>query len=89
MLTLLAVRGILLWIFIPLGFLLWLLAFSWISRVGLSAFLGWMDLNLLAALQRVLLRPVTKESSMPRIAFVPLTRLDSVRHRIHFARDPF
>jgi len=88
-LALLVVRGLLLWILIPLGFVLWLLVFSWTARVGPGAFLGWLDLNLLAALQRVLLRPVSGQLPMPRVEFVPLRRLQSVSHRVHLALDPF
>jgi hypothetical protein len=85
----LVTRGLLLWILIPLGFTLWLLVFSWTARVCLAAFIGWLDLNLLAALQRVLRFPGSGELPMPRVEFVPLRRLQSVSHRVHLSRDPF
>jgi hypothetical protein len=87
--ALLAVRGLLLWILIPLGFVLWLLVFSWTGRVGPGAFLAWLDLNLLAALQRVLLRSASGQPPMPRVEFVPLRRLQFVSHRVHLALGPF
>lgn len=88
-LALLLVRGLLLWILIPIGFVLWLLVFGWIARVGIGAFLGWLDLNLLAALQRVLTHPVSGQLPMPRVEFVPVQRVQSVRHRVHLVYDPF
>ncbi len=51
-LALMLVRGILLWIVIPIGFTLWLLVFCWTARVGLGEYLGWLELNLIAALHR-------------------------------------
>jgi hypothetical protein len=58
--ALMVVRGLLLWILIPVGFLLWLL-FGWILGVAPGQFLGWLDLNLIATLQRVLIRPIDGE----------------------------
>jgi hypothetical protein len=88
-LALLVVRGLLLWILIPIGFVLWLLVFGWTARVGLGAFIGWLDLNLVAALQRVLIRPVSGQLPMPRVEFVPVRRVQSVSHRVHLVYDPF
>lgn len=88
-LVLLVVRGLLLWILIPLGFALWLLSIGWGARVALGAFLGWLDLNLLAALERTLLRPVGGLQSMPRVEFVPVRRMQSVSHRVHLVLDSY
>lgn len=82
-LALLLVRGILLWIFIPIGFALWLLVFSWTARLGLGEFLGWLDLNLIAALHRVMVRPFNGS----RVEFVPVGLIQTVTHRIHIV-DP-
>ncbi|KZE95556.1 hypothetical protein AVP42_00316 [Agromyces sp. NDB4Y10] len=79
--ALLVVRGLLLWIVIPVGFIAWLL-FGWVLGVGAGQFLGWVDLNLIAALQRVLVHRVNGEWPMPRVAFVPIAKLQSVRHRV-------
>ena len=58
-LVLLVIRGVLLWLVIPLGLVLWLVTFQWIGKraVTLGAFLGWLDNNLVYLLQRGLLRP--------------------------------
>lgn len=87
--ALLLVRGLLLWIMIPIGIMLWLLIFGWSARVGLGTFLGWLDLNLVAALQRVLLHPVGGQSSMQKVEFVPVRQVQAVSHRLHLVYDPF
>lgn len=87
-LALLVVRGLLLWILIPVGFVLWLVIFGWSARVGLGAFLGWLDLNLTVALQRILVLPVRGKDSMRRAEFVPLRLIESMKHRVHIVRDP-
>ncbi|MFC9919811.1 hypothetical protein [Agromyces binzhouensis] len=79
--ALLVVRGLLLWIVIPVGFIAWLL-FGWVLGVGPGQFLGWVDLNLIAALQRVLVHRVNGEWPMPRVAFVPIGKLRSILHRV-------
>ncbi|MFE6255915.1 hypothetical protein [Agromyces sp. NPDC057865] len=88
-LALLVIRGLLLWIVLPVGFVLWLVIVSWSARVGLGTFLGWLDVNITAALQRVLGLSVREEGSMRRADFVPIRLMQSVRHRVHIVRDPF
>jgi hypothetical protein len=77
---LLAVRGVLLWIVVPLGAVAWLLAAPSLRRrgIGVGRFLGWLDLNLVAALQRSVLRPLF---DVPR-AWTPWGAASSVEHRI-------
>lgn len=82
-LALLLVHGISLWIIIPIGFTLWLLALSWTARLGLGEFLGWLDLNLIAALHRAMVRPFNGS----RVEFVPARLIQTVIHRIHVV-DP-
>jgi len=79
--ALLVIRGLLLWIVIPTGFITWLL-FGWMLGAGLGQFLGWVDLNLIAALQRVVVHRSNGEWPMLRVAFVPIGMLRSVRHRV-------
>jgi hypothetical protein len=57
--VLLLVRGLLLWLVIPIASLVWLVLCVWLLRkgVGLRQFLGWVDLNSVAFLQRSILRP--------------------------------
>lgn len=80
-LALLAIRGLLLRIVIPTGFITWLL-FGWMLGAGLGQFLGWVDLNLIAALQRVLFHRINGKWAMPRTALVPIGTLRSVPHGV-------
>ena len=79
-LALLCLRGVLLWVVVPLGSLAWLAGWpAWHRRrVKLAQFLGWLDLNLIAVLERSLLRPFVKDP----LARVPLARAHEVTHRI-------
>lgn len=83
--VLLTVRGILLWVVLPLGFVAWLLVFGWLRRVGLPRFLGWLDLNLVAGLQRSVFRPWITH---PTIDAVPISRIRDVEHRVSVVLDP-
>jgi hypothetical protein len=78
----LCVRGALLWLVVPLGFLTWLIGWPlWHQRgVGLGKLLGWADLNLAAAIQRSILRPLVRYP----LRWTPLVELPSVTHRIRF-----
>ncbi|ANJ28384.1 hypothetical protein ATC03_18450 [Agromyces aureus] len=87
--ALLVIRGVLLWILIPVGFVLWLVIFGWSARVGLGNFLGWLDLNLTAALQRALGLPTRTTGTLRKEEFVPMRLMQMVTHRIHIVRDPF
>ena len=77
---LLALRGLLLWIVVPVETLLWLLLSPWFvhRRVSLRRFLGWADQNLIAALQRSLFRPLFSEC----LNFVPVRDMGTVTHRV-------
>jgi hypothetical protein len=79
-LVLLVVRGVLLWLVVPLTVLGWLLAWPFRRRkpVHLAQLLGWMDLNLIAAIEHSILRPVI---SSP-LQWTPLSALLTVSHRI-------
>jgi hypothetical protein len=58
--TLLLLRGVLLWVVIPVATCVWMIIRT-VGRhrqLGLGQFLGWADLNLTAGLQRTALRPL-------------------------------
>jgi hypothetical protein len=58
--TLLLLRGVLLWVLIPVATCVWMIIRT-VGRhrqLGLGQFLGWADLNLAAGLQRTALRPL-------------------------------
>jgi hypothetical protein len=44
---------------------------------------------MVAALQRVLILPVSGQPPMQKVEFVPLRRVQSVRHRARLVSDPF
>jgi hypothetical protein len=85
-LALLLVRGLLLWLVVPMGFLVWVFGWPyWFSRqVELGAFLGWLDLNTIALLQRTLLRPLFRAARLP---WTPLHEAAELVHCISFV-DP-
>ena len=59
--VLLTVRGVLLWVVLPLGCAAWVLVTPWLHKRGIKfgQFLGWIDINLIVLVQRSLLRPFT------------------------------
>lgn len=80
-LILLAARGLLLWLLVPLGLFLWAPLFLLLRRrgVSLAQFLGWLDLNLIAAIQRTLASPFY-DTKRP---WTPLGAAAGLSHRIH------
>lgn len=79
-LMLLFLRDILLWIVIPLAILAWLPAGYSLHRRGVSLgqFLGWVDLNLVACLERTILRPLFRAP----LPWVPARSIAAVTHRV-------
>jgi hypothetical protein len=84
---LVCIRGLLLWIALPLAFLVWLVRLPYgvltRRRAGFGAVAGWFDLNLIAAIERSLLAPI----ATTRQEFVPWRDLADVEHRVHWT-DP-
>lgn len=80
-LTLLFLHGFLMWIVIPLAFFTWLPAWFWLHRRGasLGQFLGWVDLNLTACLERTILRPLFPAP----LPWVPARSMVDIRHRVN------
>jgi hypothetical protein len=78
--ALLLVRGILLWIVVPLAFVCRLLLAIPLCRrsVTLDKFLGWVDLNLVAFLGPIVRTP---------LSWVPVSAMPEVEHRLRF-EDP-
>jgi hypothetical protein len=84
-LAFLFLRGFLLWILVPVTALAWLLIWPyWYSRkVGCAQLIGWADVNLAAALQRTVFRPLVRSP----LAFVAISAAPEVTHRVLFI-DP-
>ena len=84
-LVLLMLRGVLLWIVVLIGILAWLFLGVILRRRGvtLGKFLGWLDLNLTAVIERTLLRRWVR-SPLP---WTPAADLPRVTHRLR-ALDP-
>ena len=80
---LLCVRGILLWLVVPLAFCVWLLvltpARAILRRpyVAVGKVIGWFDLNLIAAIGQIFIRPFGRHPE-----FTPWSALSSVEHRV-------
>ena len=79
-LLILMIRGVLLWIVIPVATLFWIVSF-WTTKASLGACLGWFDLNLNALIQRVLLRPFVRN---PPATWEMWSKMVSTEHRIAF-----
>lgn len=79
-LILLSVRGVLLWIVIPISMLIWILGWPvWRRKaVGLGQLLGWADLNLVCCIHHSVLRPFVRNP----IRWTPLAEMPQVTHRI-------
>lgn len=76
--VLLGLRGILLWIVVPLAAVAWLVLGP-STGASLGACVGWFDLNLMALLQRGILRFALRE---PTASWVPLARMRTTEHRV-------
>jgi hypothetical protein len=76
-LALLFVRGVLLWLLVPLAVIAWPVALmaSPDRKPALGAFIGWADLNLIAALQRI---PLARNA----LRWTPFKEAVSVTHRV-------
>ncbi len=81
----LASRGLLLWVVVPVASVVWLAVALPLRKRGVTFFqyLGWVDLNLIAFLQRGPLRPLVRRPA----SFVPSIDMPSVAHRLRTA-DP-
>jgi len=80
--VLLAVRGLLLWLVVPLAFMLWLLltpmrAILHRSFVAPGKVIGWADLNLTAVVGQILIRPFDRT-----VGFTPWSGMALVDHRV-------
>ena len=83
----LVLRGVLLWVVIPLAFVLWVivrLSGGDRSDLSLRTVVGWADLNLCAALSRSLLRPMV----IRPLEWTPWRDVESVSHRVS-PLDPY
>jgi hypothetical protein len=72
-------HGLFMWIVVPFGVVAWVLVHTWLQKADFGECLGWYDLNLVAFLQRVLLRPITRE---PSARWVPVGKMTEVTHRV-------
>ena len=81
LLLLLAIRGVLLWIMIPLGIVAWGVTMPWQLKqeISLGQFLGWADNNLTVILERSALRPLFPVQTHP---WISARNISNVKHRI-------
>jgi hypothetical protein len=83
--ALLLVRGVLLWAVVPAAFCVWMIVSlrPGRRRVGVGRFVGWVDLNLIAFLERGVLRPLFPT----RAEWVGWSGMATVTHRVRLL-DP-
>src|SRR5437867_4047413 len=82
--ALLLLRGVVLWVVVPVATCVWIVLAAGRRRpAGLGQFLGWMDLNLIAGLQRTALRPFFAA----RAGWTPWCEVSHVTHRVRLL-DP-
>jgi hypothetical protein len=88
LLAFVVVHGVLLWLVVPLGFVVWLVGWPYWhgKRLPLGQFLGWLDLNLGAFLRRSVLWPLFRSYSGLQ-NWIPLREARAVEHRIAFTVD--
>ena len=79
--VLLTLRGVLLWLVLPLGCVAWLFVAPWLHKrdVKIGQFLGWIDHNVIALIQRSLLRPFYRDAAQP---WLSTRNMSSVEHRV-------
>jgi hypothetical protein len=78
-LILLVTRGFLLWFVIPAAIAVYVLSFARSRGTSsLGQYLGWVDLNLIALIERTVLRPVVREP----MSWTPRKEIRTVTHRI-------
>ena len=79
-------RTVLLWLFLPLSWLVWLVGSPWFiaRRIPPTQILGWLDLNYFAAVSRLAPRRMVKW----RAPWVPVARIGEVDHRIMDFSEP-
>jgi hypothetical protein len=79
-LAVLFIRGVLLWVIVPFATCGWLIV--WVGRRGrlvrLGQFLGWIDLNLIACIQRTVIRPLVRWP----VDWVPASAMRQITHRL-------
>jgi len=74
------IRGFLLWVVVPLGAAVWLVSWPYwrIKKIGVGQLLGWVDLNLVATLQRSIFRPVC----LNPLSMINWREIGEVTHRV-------
>lgn len=84
-LVLLLIRGALLWLVVPVAVVAWIVGWPFFRyrKVRCAQLLGWADLNLIAAIEHTLLRPLIRS----RLPWIPPSAMSTVSHRIGLA-DP-
>jgi hypothetical protein len=84
-LLVLVVRGVLLWLVVPLALVAWPIVRARQRRTGvkLGQYLGWVDLNLIACVQRLATPMLVRHP----VAWTPIEDISKVTHRLR-ATDP-
>ncbi|RFA17382.1 hypothetical protein B7R22_00740 [Subtercola boreus] len=80
-LVLVLIRTFGLWVYVPLGFVGWLVTFPWLVRIDatIGEYFGWLDINFCTLLLKTVLRPFV-EGAVPKLLSVRM--IPEVEHRI-------
>lgn len=71
-------RSVLLWVVMPLAFVVWLGGLLWLGgRVPLRGWLRWIDYNMIVTLCRTLLWPLMDEPAMAWLGFRHIRDIDT------------
>lgn len=84
LLLILLIRGLLLWVLIPFGFLAWVVVHVWAQDASLRQALAWYDGTVFALLMKGPFRLVIPPER--RVPFVGMSRMGKIEaHRVRFS----
>jgi hypothetical protein len=82
---LILIRSVLLWILVPVAFVVWVFGGPWLWRKGpTNKFVRWADYNTTVTLMRTILRPLTKP---PYSSWAPLSQVREFNTPISFINE--
>ncbi|GIT78832.1 hypothetical protein LLS1_05010 [Leifsonia sp. LS1] len=75
-------RSVLLWVVVPVAFLLWLVLLLWLwAKVPLRGWIRWVDYNMIVTLCRTVLSPLMRE---PTLKWLPPKYINEIDTRVGY-----
>ena len=74
--SLLVIRGLALWVVIPISFLSWTICHSWAQKASFRQVLCWYDRNVISLFAKSVLRPLLLAEHRPR--FIGLSDMNQI-----------